>query len=84
MFFCISCVHFRHPLELGGIYFFANALVSIASWFAAAVLYSRYYHELKTELPSDADMNTAVAKTSAFVNSTSTNIIGVNSTGDIL
>ncbi len=38
-----SCVHFRHPLELGGIYFFVNALMNIASWFVAAALYSVYF-----------------------------------------
>ena len=47
---CGRCVHFRHPLELGGIYFFVNALKSVASWFVAAALYSRYFVARTTEL----------------------------------
>jgi hypothetical protein len=36
-------VHCRHPLELGGIYFFVNSLTSVGSWFVAAALYSRHF-----------------------------------------
>ena len=66
MFFCISCVHFRHPLELGGIYFFVNTLMHVASWFVAAALYSRYSPTGPIELALGADMH---------------NSTGVNSTG---
>ena len=30
-------------MELGGIYFFVNALMNVLSWFVAAALYSLYY-----------------------------------------
>jgi hypothetical protein len=36
-------VHFRHPSELGGAYFFFNALMSQASVLVSAFLYWRYY-----------------------------------------
>jgi hypothetical protein len=53
-----SCVHFRHPFELGGIYFFVNALMNVASWFVAAALYSLYFSGDRTEpvAPDDASM----------------------------
>ncbi len=46
---CCRCFQLRHPLELGGIYFFVNALRSVASWFAAAALYSQYFVAGTTE-----------------------------------
>jgi hypothetical protein len=72
-----SCVHFRHPFELGGIYFFVNALMNVASWFVAAALYSLYFSGDRTEpvAPDDASM----AYNSTFINSTaanSTNYLG--------
>ena len=65
------CVHFRHPFELGGIYFFFNALINVASWFVAAALYSLYFSGERTEAvsPDDASM----AYNSAFINSTAGN-----------
>ena len=71
---CGRCVHFRHPLELGGIYFFANALKSVASWFVAAALYSRYFPAGTTELGLVVGiMNASAANNSGFVNSTGAN-----------
>jgi hypothetical protein len=64
-------VHCRHPLELGGIYFFVNTLMHVASWFVAAALYSRYSPTGRIELALGADMH----------NSTGVNSTGVNSTG---
>jgi hypothetical protein len=80
---CGRCVHFRHPLELGGIYFFINALKSVASWFVAAALYSRYFVAGTTELGLVAGMNTSTVNYSGFLNSTGTNFTGANTTGAI-
>jgi hypothetical protein len=80
---CGSCAHFRHPLELGGIYFFVNALKSVASWFVAAALYSRYCPSGTTELGLVAGMNTSVAIYSGFLNSTGANSTAANATGVI-
>ncbi len=78
---CCRCVHFRHPLELGGIYFFVNALKSVASWFVAATLYSRYCPSGTTEPGLVAGMNTSTANYSGFLNSTGANVTGANATG---
>ena len=59
-------VQCRHPLELGGIYFFVNTLMHVASWFVAAALYSRYSPTGPIELALGVDMH---------------NSTGVNSTG---
>ena len=80
---CGRCVHLRHPLELGGIYFFVNALKSVASWFVAAALYSRYFVAGTTELGLVAGMNTSAANYSGFLNSTGANFTGANATGAI-
>jgi hypothetical protein len=80
---CGRCVHFRHPLELGGIYFFVNALKSVASWFVAAALYSRYFRAGTTELGLVAGMNASAANYSGFLNSTGANLTGANATGAI-
>ena len=71
-----SCVHFRHPCELGGIYFFANALMSVASWFVAAALYSLYYPAGPAE-PAQAVNVSTLASTVNF----SANVTIANSTG---
>jgi hypothetical protein len=73
---CGRCVHFRHPAELGGIYFFVNALKCVASWFAAAALYSRYFVAGTAELGLVACMNTSAADYSGFLNSTGANVTG--------
>jgi hypothetical protein len=80
---CGRCVQFRHPLELGGIYFFFNALKSVASWLVAAALYSRYFVAGTTELGFVAGMNTSEANYSGFLNSTGANFTGANVTGAI-
>ena len=71
-----SCVHFRHPCELGGIYFFANALMSVASWFVAAALYSLYYSARPVEPAFGVNVSTLVS----MVNF-SANVTGANSAG---
>jgi hypothetical protein len=63
-------VQCRHPLELGGVYFFVNTLMHVASWFVAAALYSRYYPTGPIELVLDADMHHANGVNSTGVNST--------------
>ena len=68
------CVHCRHPLELGGIYFFLNALVSVASWFVAAALYSLYF-------PAGATALVGIGN-SAFTVNYSANFTGTNTTGE--
>ena len=73
----------RHPLELGGVYFFVNALKSVASWFVAAALYSRYFVTGTTELGLVAGMNTSAANYSGFVNSTGANSTAANAIGAI-
>ena len=80
---CGSCVHFRHPLELGGIYFFANALKSVASWFVAAALYSRCFVAETTELALVAGMNTSAANYSGLLHSTGANVTGANVKGAV-
>ena len=64
-------------------YFFVNALMSIASWFVAAALYSRYFVAGTAEIDLVAGMNTsaAAANYSAFLNSTGANSTGANATG---
>jgi hypothetical protein len=63
---------------LGGIYFFVNALMNVASWFVAAALYSVYYPAWANALAYGANDSTA----ESMVNSTySANFAGANSTG---
>ncbi len=73
MLYC-SCIHYRHPLELGGIYFCANALMNILSWFVAAALYSLYAG--LAEPAHGVNVSTLVS----MVNF-SANVTGANSTG---
>ena len=70
-------------MELGGIYFFVNALKSVASWFIAAALYSRYFPARTTELGVVAGINASAANHSAFLNSTGANFTVANTTGAI-
>ena len=70
--------------ELGGGYFFVNALVSVCSWFAAAAVYVRYSLAEATELALRAGMNTSMANYSALVSSTGASSSGGNSTGGTL
>ena len=80
---CGSCVHFRHPLDLGGIYFSVSALKSVASWFVAAALYSWYFVAGTTEVGLVAGMNASAANYSAILNSTAANSTARNATGAI-
>ena len=80
---CGRCVQLRDPLELGGIYFFVNLLKSVASWFVAAALYSRYFVTGTTELGLVAGMNASAAYYSGFLNSTGANSTAANATGAI-
>ncbi len=75
------CVHLRHPLELGGVYFFVNALKSVASWFVAVALYSRYAVAGTTEIGTVAGINASEANCSVFLNSTGANATGAIATG---
>jgi len=68
---------------LGGIYFFVNALKSVASWFVAAALYSRYFVAATIESGLVAGMNTSAANYSGFLNSTGANFTAANTTGAI-
>jgi hypothetical protein len=68
---------------LGGIYFFVNALKSVASWFFAAALYSRYFAAGTIELGLVASMNASAANYSGFRNSTGANSTGANVTGAV-
>jgi hypothetical protein len=70
-------------VELGGIYFFVNALKSVASWFVAAALYSRYFAAGTTELGLVADMNVSTANYPGFRNSTGASSTGANTTGAV-
>jgi hypothetical protein len=69
---------------LGGVYFFVNALKSVASWFVAAALYSRYGPAATIELGLVAGVNTSAANYSGFVNSTGANVTGANTNGATL
>ncbi len=70
---------------MGGVYFFVNALKSVASWFVAAALYSRYFVAGTTELGLVSGMNTftSAANYSGFLNSTGANVTGANATGAV-
>ena len=63
-------------MELGGIYFFVNALMTVLSWFVAAALYSLYYSAGPAEPGHDFNVGTLVS----MVNF-SANVTGANSTG---
>ncbi len=58
---CCSCIHFRHPVELGGIYFFFNVLTNVLSWFVAAALYSLYYPAGAAEPAHGVNVSTMVS-----------------------
>ncbi len=68
---------------MGGIYFFVNALKSVASWFVAAALYSRYCPAGTTEVGLVTGMNTSAANYSAILNSTGANFTEANATGAV-
>jgi hypothetical protein len=70
-------------MELGGIYFFVNALKSVASWFIAAALYSRYFPARTTELGVVAGINGSAANYTGVLNSTGANFTVANTTGAI-
>ena len=71
-----SCVHCRHPLELGGIYFFVNALMNVASWFVAAALYSLYFSAPATELAHCVNASTSESIFKYSANLTEANLTG--------
>ena len=63
---------------MGGIYFFVNALMNVASWFVAAVLYSVYFPAGANALAYGVNVSTA----ESMVHSNySANFAGANSTG---
>jgi hypothetical protein len=73
----VGLVHFRHPVELGGAYFFCNTITNQLSVFVAAFLYSQYY------VPPTAivDILRAVVNATA-TNSSASNVSLVNVTTD--
>ena len=76
---CCSCIHLRHPFELGGFYFFINALMNVLSWFVAAALYSRYYPAGSAEPAHDVNVSTLVSMVTYFANITIANSTGAPS-----
>ncbi len=63
-------------MELGGIYFFINALMSVLSWFVAAALYSLYYPAGAAEPAHGVNVGTLVSTVNF-----SASVTGANSTG---
>jgi hypothetical protein len=63
---------------LGGIYFFFNALMNVASWFVAATLYSVYFPAPANALAYGVNVSTAE---SMFNSNYSANFAGANTTG---
>ena len=68
---------------MGGIYFFVNGLKSVASWFVAAALYSRYFVAGTTESGLVAGMGASAANYSGFLNSTGANSTGASAAGAV-
>jgi len=63
-------------MELGGIYFFVNALMNVLSWVVAAALYSLYYPAGPVEPAHSFNVSTLAS----MVNY-SANVTGADSTG---
>jgi hypothetical protein len=57
-------------MELGGIYFFVNALMNVLSWFVAAALYSLYYPAGLAEPAHGLNMSTLVSMVNYSANVT--------------
>ncbi len=74
---CCSCIQFRHPYELGGIYFFVNALINVLSWFVTAALYSLYYPAGAAEPAHGLNVSTLVSMVNFSANVTGANSAGV-------
>ena len=77
MLYC-SCIHCRHPLELGGIYFLVNALMNVLSWVVTAVLYSIFF----PAGPAEPAHGINVSTLASMVND-SANVTEANSTGAV-
>ncbi len=65
-------------MELGGIYFCANALMNVLSWFVAAALYSLYYPAGLAEPAHGFNVSTLVSMANY-----SANFTGANPTGAV-
>ena len=76
---CCSCIQCRHPLEIGGIYFFVNALMNLLSWFVAAALYSLYYPAGPAEPAHGVNVSTVVSMVNFSANVTRANSTGAPS-----
>ena len=76
---CCSCVQFRHPFELGGIYFFVNALMNVLSWLIAAALYSLYYPAGPAEPAHGLNMSALVSMVNVSANVTGADSAGAHS-----
>ena len=57
-------------MELGGIYFFVNALMNVLSWFVAAALYSLYYPARPAEPAHGIHVSTLVSMVNYSANVT--------------
>ena len=66
-------------MELGGIYFFVNALMNVLSWFVAAILYSLHYPAVAAEPPHGFNVSTLVSTVNFSANVTGANFTGVPS-----
>ena len=63
-------------MELGGIYFFVNALMNVLSWFVAAALYSLYYPAGPAEPAHGVNVSTVVSMVNFSANFTGANSAG--------
>ena len=66
-------------MELGGIYFFVNALMTVLSWFVAAALYSLYYPTVVAEPAHDVNVSTLASMVNVSANVTDANSTGAPS-----
>ena len=68
-------------MELGGIYFFVNALMNVLSWFVAAVLYSLHYPTVIAEPAHGVNVSTLVSTVNFSANLTGANLTNAVMTG---
>ena len=69
-----------HTLKLE--IFIVNALLTVASWFVAAALYSRYFAAGTAELAVGVNLSSFLASSAAFANnSLAANFTAANATG---
>jgi hypothetical protein len=66
-------------MDLGGIYFFVNALMNVLSWFVAAALYSLYCPAEPAEPAHDVNVSTLVSMVNYSASVTIANSTGAPS-----